>query len=450
MKPRYSFLIRPINLLKDLFIFNSILYYIGDRAYVNIKFMLYINIVWLLISYYTGYYKIFRTTGVLKMLNLIFGQFFIFILSFFAFFSLFNEGVIINRQFTILLLILVSLFVSKFTFFYALKIYRGLGKNYRRVIVIGCDKSSNKLKKFIVTNPYLGFKNLGYFTDEKSNSKDYLGRIDEAQEFILENKVDEIYCSLSLVKKEKIKELIWFAKANQRKIKLIPDAREIFSKNLSLQYYGTLPIFRIKNFPFEYAEIRFVKRVFDILFSFFICLTILSWLVPLLFILIKLESKGPLFFKQKRHGLSGKEFSCYKFRSMNTNSEAHKKSATKDDDRITRIGNFIRKTSIDELPQFLNVLKGDMSVVGPRPHMIKQSEDFENKIDNYIKRNAVKPGITGLAQVSGYRGEIQKKSDIENRVRLDIFYIENWSFLLDIKIIYKTLISVFKGEEKAY
>jgi putative colanic acid biosynthesis UDP-glucose lipid carrier transferase len=318
------------------------------------------------------------------------------------------------------------------------------------VIVIGCDKSSNKLKKFIVTNPYLGFKNLGYFTDEKSNSKDYLGRIDEAQEFILENKVDEIYCSLSLVKKEKIKELIWFAKANQRKIKLIPDAREIFSKNLSLQYYGTLPIFRIKNFPFEYAEIRFVKRVFDILFSFFICLTILSWLVPLLFILIKLESKGPLFFKQKRHGLSGKEFSCYKFRSMNTNSEAHKKSATKDDDRITRIGNFIRKTSIDELPQFLNVLKGDMSVVGPRPHMIKQSEDFENKIDNYIKRNAVKPGITGLAQVSGYRGEIQKKSDIENRVRLDIFYIENWSFLLDIKIIYKTLISVFKGEENAY
>jgi len=202
--------------------------------------MLYINIVWLLISYYTGYYKIFRTTGVLKILNLIFGQFFIFILSFFAFFSSFNEGVIINRQFTILLLILVSLFVSKFTFFFALKIYRGLGKNSRRVIVIGCDKSSNKLRKFIVTNPYLGFKILGYFTNEKLNSKDYIGKVDEAQEFILENKVDEIYCSSYTLKKEKIKELIWFAKANQRKIKFVPDVREIFGKNLSLEYYARI------------------------------------------------------------------------------------------------------------------------------------------------------------------------------------------------------------------
>ncbi len=168
----------------------------------------------------------------------------------------------------------------------------------------------------------------------------------------------------------------------------------------------------------------------------------MSWLIPLLWIIVKIESKGPLFFKQEREGLNGHQFACYKFRSMKINKLSDKIHATKNDKRVTRIGSFLRKTSIDELPQFFNVLQGDMSIVGPRPHMSSLSFEYQKDIDNYIERHAVKPGITGLAQISGYRGEVKKQSDIKNRVRFDIFYIENWSFFLDIKIFLRTMVEV--------
>ena len=166
--------------------------------------------------------------------------------------------------------------------------------------------------------------------------------------------------------------------------------------------------------------------------------------------LVKADSPGAFFFKQIRDGAAGKQFYCYKIRSMKGNSVSNSLSATKHDVRITKVGAFLRKTSLDELPQFFNVLKGDMSVVGPRPHMNIQTEKYLKEIDNYLIRNSVKPGITGLAQVSGYRGEVQTKTDIEHRVRLDIFYIENWSFVLDLKIVFQTIFKSFKGQEKAY
>ena len=193
-----------------------------------------------------------------------------------------------------------------------------------------------------------------------------------------------------------------------------------------------------------------LKRVFDIIFSSSVIIFILSWLTPLVAILIKLESKGPVFFKQARNGFNYKEFYCYKFRSMTTNSEANFYQATRGDQRITNIGKFIRKTSIDELPQFFNVLFGDMSVVGPRPHMVSHTDMYAKRIDKFMVRHFVKPGITGLAQISGYRGEVETDKDIIGRVKFDIFYIENWSLLLDLKIIFKTAINAVKGEEKAY
>ena len=206
----------------------------------------------------------------------------------------------------------------------------------------------------------------------------------------------------------------------------------------------------LKNFLLKLLKIELVKRIFDISFSLFVIVFIMSWLYPLLWVIIKLDSKGPAIFKQQREGIHGKEFLCYKFRSMNINAFADKVHATKNDSRVTKIGAFLRKTSLDELPQFFNVLFGDMSVVGPRPHLESLSQEYQKDVEDYLKRHAVKPGITGLAQVSGYRGEIKKKSDIKNRVRLDIFYIENWSFSLDIKIIFQTVFNVFKGDDKAY
>ncbi|MCL4158441.1 UNVERIFIED_CONTAM: hypothetical protein GTU68_035696, partial [Idotea baltica] len=202
--------------------------------------------------------------------------------------------------------------------------------------------------------------------------------------------------------------------------------------------------------PLEDSVNQFIKRLFDIIFSFTVIVFLLSWLTPLLAILIRIESRGPIFFKQSRNGFNYKEFDCYKFRSMTPNKNAHLYQATRGDQRVTRIGKFIRKTSIDELPQFFNVLFGDMSVVGPRPHMVSHTNMYAKKIDKFMVRHFVKPGITGLAQVSGFRGEIETDKDIINRVKYDIFYIENWSILLDIKIITQTALNAVKGEEKAY
>lgn len=197
---------------------------------------------------------------------------------------------------------------------------------------------------------------------------------------------------------------------------------------------------------------RFVKRLFDVSFSLLIIGLLLSWLTPLLFILIKIESKGPLFYKHKRNGLNFKEFECYKFRSLTVTKEIKGTYVKKSDSRVTTIGKFLRRTSLDELPQFFNVFFGEMSVVGPRPHMLTYTDDYSKKIDKekFVLRHQVKPGITGLAQVSGFRGEIEEDKDIINRVKYDIFYIENWSLLLDLKIITQTFLNAIKGEEKAY
>jgi len=214
----------------------------------------------------------------------------------------------------------------------------------------------------------------------------------------------------------------------------------------NLQY---LPTYTLKKKPIENVFNRIIKRSFDIVFSLFVIVSILLWLIPILYILIKIESRGSAIFKQKRNGLDYKTFDCLKFRSMKTNSFSDKKTTIKGDERITKIGQFIRRTSIDELPQFLNVLKGEMTVVGPRPHMVSQTEIFKESIHNFDERHTIKPGITGLAQVSGSRGEIKNNKDILKRLKYDIFYIEKWSFLLDIKIIYKTILQVLKGDEKA-
>ena len=269
-------------------------------------------------------------------------------------------------------------------------------------------------------------------------------------DFVIENNIDEIYFSAKELTNLQIIKLIDFADNNLRELKFIPDNKEIFSKKLKYEYYDYIPILSLREIPLQEPIYKFLKRVFDIIFSSSVIIFILSWLTPLVAILIKLESKGPVFFKQARNGFNYKEFYCYKFRSMTPNSEANFYQATRGDQRITNIGKFIRKTSIDELPQFFNVLFGDMSVVGPRPHMVSHTDMYAKRIDKFMVRHFVKPGITGLAQISGYRGEVETDKDIIGRVKFDIFYIENWSLLLDLKIIFKTAINAVKGEEKAY
>jgi len=448
-KHRYSFLIRPIQLVLDCVVIITVLFFTRQEALVTFLFLSYILSFWIFSAFFTGYYKVYRFTKVLRLPTLILRHYFIFTLAFFAYFGIFKEGVIVNRQFAALTAILLGTSFLKFLSFYLLRLYRNQGKNYRKVVILGLDDTTKAIKDIFLNQSNMGYKFLGFFTDKKTSKK--LGNLEESFDFILESEVDEVYCSLKELDEKMIKRITVFSNFNNISLKLIPDSSKFYSKKRNIEYYdNALIVYNVQRLPFEFFENYLIKRIFDIFFSLMATILVMSWLCPILWILVKLESKGPLIFKQKREGLNGDQFVCYKFRSMKINDLSDKVHATQNDARVTKVGSFLRKTSMDELPQFFNVLKGDMSVVGPRPHLRSLSIEYQKDVDNYLKRHVVKPGITGLAQVSGYRGEIRRKSDIKNRVRLDIFYIENWSFLLDIKIIVMTVFNIFKGEEKAY
>ena len=244
--------------------------------------------------------------------------------------------------------------------------------------------------------------------------------------------------------------MIQFCENNFKILKFISERGGLLSKKLKTDTYGLSTVQSLREMPLSNDYNTFLKRLFDIIFSFLVITLLLSWLTPLIAFLIKLESSGPVFFKQTRNGIKYKEFTCFKFRSMIENSDADIQQATKNDLRVTRLGKILRKTSLDELPQFFNVLIGDMSVVGPRPHMTRENERYSKTVNKFMVRHFVKPGITGLAQVKGYRGEIETEEDIVNRVKYDIYYLENWSLLLDLNIVFLTSINFITGQKKAY
>ena len=451
MKKRYSHFIKPLQILVDVFIINFIIYVTKDKAFLNVSFLSYITAFWFVTSYFLGFYKVYRYTRFPRLLRLLSTQFILFILGYFAYFGVFKEGIVVNNQFLILISVVFSISAVKFLWLLFLKKYRSVGNNYRTTVVVGYDDSSKNIIKLFKSKSNLGYTYLGFFSNEIDENNDYLGSVVDVFEYVRENMVDEIYCSLTSLEKDQIQEINKFAVDKKIELKLIPNSNELYAKKKSVEYYDdALMVLNVHKLPFEFSENFYIKRIFDVLFSLFICVFLLSWLWPILWFVVRFESKGPLLFKQKREGINGEEFVCYKFRSMTLNDESDKVHATKNDVRVTKTGAFLRKTSMDELPQFINVLFGDMSVVGPRPHLESLSIEYQKEVDDYLRRHIVKPGITGLAQVSGYRGEIKTRSDIKNRVRLDIFYIENWSFFLDLKIIVRTVLNVFKGEEKAY
>jgi putative colanic acid biosynthesis UDP-glucose lipid carrier transferase len=343
----------------------------------------------------------------------------------------------------------VLIAASKFMLFYYLKRYRILtGSNFRNAVIVGYSPESVRLKELFENRNDYGYRFLGFFSDKQSNP-DIKGKIADLEHFVNENHVDEIYCSLNEISNQQLKNLVYFSDENNKTIKFIPDTKEIFSKNLKIDYYEVFPVLSLQKTILHEPIVKAFKRGFDIFFALIVIVFLLSWLTPLLALLIKIESKGPIFFRQGRPGIDEKEFFCYKFRSMKINRTTESE-ASKNDPRVTKIGKFIRKTSLDEMPQFINVLFGEMSVVGPRPHLWSQNRAYGNRIKKYMVRHYVKPGITGLAQVRGCRGEIETDDDMVNRIKYDVYYIENWSIILDLKIILQTVVNIFKGEEKAY
>lgn len=445
---RYSGLLRPISYTIDLLIIQVMAYYLFFSFEINFKYLAFTSAVWIFMSLKSNFYEIYRFTQVVKIFSLLGKQMVLFILVVFAFFGFYNQfSIHPNTVFKYVIYTFLLITASKLTIYYLLKKYRTvLGGNYRNTVIIGKNKKTEQLEKFFKDNPEYGYQLQKVF-DLRGDGK---VEIEDCFEFIQKNEVDEIYSSVAELTNREILMLIDFADNNLKILKFLPDNKEIYTKKLEFDYYGYLPILSLRKIPIQEPFNLFIKRVFDIFISLFVIVGVLSWLTPILAILIKLDSKGPVFFKQKRNGLDYEEFYCYKFRSMKPNPVADLYQVTKGDQRITRMGRFLRKTSIDELPQFINVLKGDMSVVGPRPHMVSHTHMYAERIDKFMVRHFIKPGITGLAQVSGYRGEVETDDDIINRVRLDIFYLENWSLLLDLKIVFQTIYNAVKGEEKAY
>jgi len=445
---RYSGFLRPISYSIDLLIIHILaLQFFGlDFAYLN--YIVFVTLAWVVLSLKSNFYEIYRFTGGTSIMGLIGKQGVVFFLIVFAFFGYYSGA--IDSPWVIvkyILLVMVLITICKFTIYYLLKKYRLLlGGNLRHVVIVGLNQKTDQLRKFFIDNPSYGYKLEKTFDISGPNKV----KIEDCLDYINDNDIDEIYSSVAEINNQDLSTLIDFCDNNLKILKFLPDNKEIYTKKLDFTYYGFLPILALRKIPMEEPFNKFIKRSFDILLSLFVIVGLLSWLTPLLGIIIKLESKGPVFFKQKRNGLDYQEFYCYKFRSMTPSPLAHLFQATREDERVTRIGRIIRKTSIDELPQFINVLKGEMSVVGPRPHMVSHTHMYAERIDKFMVRHFIKPGITGLAQVSGYRGEVESDSDIINRVKYDIFYLENWSLLLDLKIVFQTIYNALRGEEKAY
>lgn len=332
-----------------------------------------------------------------------------------------------------------------------IKWYRSKGFNYRRIVVIGGGNVGMRLIDELKSDLGYGYRIMGLFDDNPQASKQegYIAPLSGLADFLQQHTIDEMYCAIPDTDDDAVAHLIKLAEANAIDFYYVPQFGRHITRRFELESIGNVPILSIRPYPLGNPFNRIAKRMFDFIVSSVVLVLSPIVLIPVA-IGIKLSSPGPVFFKQKRTGYRGNPFYCYKFRTMRVNGESDTRQASKDDPRTTRFGEFLRHTSIDELPQFFNVWKGDMSIVGPRPHMIKHTEAYSALIEQYMVRHTIKPGITGWAQVNGYRGLTDQLWKMEKRVEYDVWYTENWNFMLDMKIILLTVINVFKGEKNAF
>ncbi len=332
-----------------------------------------------------------------------------------------------------------------------IKAMRVKGRNYSRVVIVGTNSTARRLSDSLRNDGGYGYRILGFFDKSPAVgfSGLYCGTLDDLPDFIRREKVDEVFYVLSGENEGDLLRCINIADDAMVQFHYVPKISPYTGRRFELDNIGGLPVLTPLVNPLVNPINRAVKRTFDFVFSSvaLICSPIVF--IPIA-IAVKLSSPGPVFFKQKRTGYRGRDFYCLKFRTMRVNADADRVQATGDDPRKTKVGDFLRRTSLDELPQFINVWRGDMSVVGPRPHMLAHTEQYKQLIDKYMLRHMVKPGITGWAQVCGYRGNTDELEKMEKRVHHDVWYIEHWSAALDLKIIIKTIFNALRGEENAY
>ncbi len=339
-------------------------------------------------------------------------------------------------------------------------IYKSIIKSFlikstdNNVMILGYNETSVKLARYL-TKESIGINLIGFAEDKKNvhtvSNYPIISNLENALSVAKNCNVKQIFSTISPNQNSIINEIIKQSDDACIRFRMVPDLSNLIGKPFNINFIHELPVLSFHNEAMEDIGNIYLKRVLDIFISVIVIVFILSWLVPLIGLLIKLESNGPIFFSQIRTGKNNQLFNCLKFRSMNLNSEADTIQASKNDNRVTTIGKFLRNSSIDEFPQFINVLLGDMSIVGPRPLMVKHTDDYSKIVDKYMVRHFLKPGITGWAQINGFRGEITNKSQITNRIRFDLWYLENWSIFLDVKIIFLTVWNlILKRQINAY
>lgn len=441
---RYSKYLRPITITFDLIVLVLLAMWLLPESFQYGYVFFVLAFSWIFISIVTKFYQVYRFTKLIQIAQKAIKQYFLFALSIFAL-----NGILFNAfdydQLMLYIASTAAVIISvKYAVFYLLKLFRKYYKgNLRRIVVVGNDDLTQQFVDFVENNADYGYFLQSKFSLTTTNANEIVN-------YCIDNNVEEIYLSLEKTTTKQVTTFIDYVDNNLKLLKYLPSKKDLLSANLKVDYYGVIPVMPSRSTPLDDPLNQFLKRLFDIVFSLLVIIFIMSWLTPLIALLIRFESEGPIFFKQKRHGLDYEEFDCYKFRSMFVNEKADIDEAVKNDPRITKIGAFLRRTSLDEMPQFFNVFIGNMSVVGPRPHMINFTEKYAVKVNKFKARHFIKPGITGMAQTHGYRGEIEKDSDIINRIKYDIYYMESWSLLLDLKIIYLTIKNAINGEKKAY
>ena len=352
------------------------------------------------------------------------------------------------------LLLFVALATWRFLCKLAIRYLRSSGHNAHQVVFVGKEESITELYGEM-RHPFYGYHVLGYFSDERMEEEpdglEYLGAVSDVVPFITTcSDLQQLYCTLPAVRAEEIRRIIDTCERHCVHFYNIPQFRSYMKRKMQLEMLGPVPVLSIREDPLSLLTNRVVKRTFDVVVAGLFMIPFWLVIYPIVALCTHFLQPGPVFFKQKRNGLNGEEFYCYKFRSMKVNADADRMQATKDDPRKTPFGNLLRKTSIDELPQFINVLRGEMSIVGPRPHMVAHTEEYSALIDKYMVRHWVLPGITGWAQVNGARGETRELWQMEDRIQKDVWYVENWSFTLDLKIIFLTVWNVIAGDKQAY
>ena len=439
-----------LNILIIVFLGKTNNYVLSEVFHFHYRAIVFFNMAWMLTANYTKIYKSARFTTMVQVVKSSIFHLIIIFLFFFTLSGLRNgELLSLKSSFALLLIVSIYLASSRIIVLYFVKRYRIKGKDLVACFIIGLNNQTFELVTFLSNSNQYGYKLLGVFTDNEFNYKNVkVLPLSKLKDKIKDDSIKEVFvCTDKFLSQKKLTEILKFLKKIYVKINIVPDFDGVLDLNLEKNYINYLPVYSSEKFDFEKPKNILIKRGFDILFSMLFLILIFSWTFPIVALITKLTSKGPVFYLQERIGINGKPFNIIKYRSMKMHDEnQHPLLSSEKDSRITKWGKIMRKYRIDEFPQFINVLLGNMSIVGPRP----ERKHFINKIEKISPQvkdlQLIKPGITSLGQtLFGYAENVNQ---MRQRLRYDLLYLKNYSIVMDIKIIFLTIIIVITGKGK--